>query len=346
MINTQQAPDLAIVARIKKLLNLSRDGGASESEVEQARAHAQRLMMEHNVSIATAEAADTSHTNVRRKNETTKGRAMYDWQRGLMWTLCRVNFCSCLNEYNWSGRNWRTVGFQIIGREENVVAVTTTFDYLRQAVERTAREYVGGDHHRLLSNEAMSFKEGASSRLQERINDQFREALRAQRAEAERARANGDGKALVVVMEDYAEVERCLNEDFRRGVAPGTTAHEKFVSSVQSKAFMKATEIMQAAGTKDRELLEQASIPVVKEMLAASGLTPEEQAATLDQAINMAAGNATTTTKQRRGGRRYRYTGGSQKDVNWSAHSDGGSAANRISLNKQVDTGSTAKLIG
>jgi hypothetical protein len=140
----QIAVDPSLVAKIKKLLNLSRDTHASENEIELARAHAQRLMLEHNITMATAEATDASARSlINRAKTATKGRAMYDWQKNLMYQIANSNFCLIFVQYGLRGRRWMTVGYEIVGREENVTAVTTTFDYLASTIERLARDYGG-----------------------------------------------------------------------------------------------------------------------------------------------------------------------------------------------------------
>jgi len=73
--------NVAIVARIRKLMNLSKNDAASDNEREQSAAHAQRLMMDHNISLATVEASQDTSTIIRRMKQARKGYAQYDWQR-------------------------------------------------------------------------------------------------------------------------------------------------------------------------------------------------------------------------------------------------------------------------
>lgn len=341
-MQTQTAISPALVAKVKKLLNLSRDPNATENEIELAAAHAQRIMLEHNITIAQAEAADTSARSlVQRLKGEAKGKAMYEWQRSLMATVATTNFCMTFRKTAWSGNKTKQVGYEVIGREENVVAVTETFDYLTSTIERLAREFVGGDHLQLMSRKAMSFKEGAAARLQTRINRQHREAMAAQKAAAEEARASSSN-ALAVVMEDFAEAERCANEDFRRGLPAGTTARANYCANAQSKAWAAVYDAVMEAKITDKEIAEQIAKAAAEPILASFGLTDKEIESRLDGTVRSGVYSAMeelAPKKARKAGRAraYRYRSGRQdKPRDHGAYDAGGAAGDRVSLNKQV----------
>jgi hypothetical protein len=337
-MTAQTAPTPALVAKIKKLMNLSRDGAASENEMELARTHAQRLMMEHNITLATVEAADTSaRSTITRSKETTKGRAMYDWQMYLMYSIARTNFCMVMADHSWTGRRWRRTGFQVIGREENTVATLTTFDYLVTTLERMARDYVGGDHRQLMSTQAMSFKAGGSERLQSRIQKQHQEMMAAQRAEADKARASSSN-ALVPIMEDFAEAEECANEDFRLGVASGTTAARRYKDKVRQDAWSAAMKACRDLDTQDKVILAQAAHEAAQQALAGTGHEGMAQGLAKDAVIQI------TAKPERESSRRYRSYTASQPRRDYTAFREGQAAGDRISLARQVDAAAVKRI--
>lgn len=235
--------DRAVVDRIKKLLNLARDGGATEAEAERAQEFAERMMQEHNLHLAMVEASGEVGAEARGKGA-ADGRAMYRWQRELMAAIAETNYChlSTLQRAVRTGQRDRygvermrmtPSGYELIGREANLVATTTMFDYLCQTVNRLVLDYVGGDNRQRMTKHGVAFQEGCGDRLRDRIKQRHEDYLRQQRREAEeemarRAATGGaTGTALAVVMEDFAELERMYNEDVRRGVPLGTTRDER-----------------------------------------------------------------------------------------------------------------------
>lgn len=285
---TQVAPEIAIVARARKLLNMSKDGGASENEREMASARFQKLMMEHNISMATVEASSNTSTVSRRKKDKSTGYAAYEWQQGLMRYVAEVNFCVVTTDYSWKRRRYAS-GYTLVGREENVVSANILFDYLRTSVERLARAHVGGNHLLLMSVAAMSFKQGCASRLRDRLMQRHKAAIAEQRAKAEEARGSSS-HALVPFMEDFAEAERCFNEDFRLGLEPGTTAKRQKTYNLKSKAFDVAVDAIRDAklnDVDDRAIIKQAVDSPISDVFANCGFAPEEVAELMAGAMDL-----------------------------------------------------------
>lgn len=236
------------ILRITKLLALARDGGATQAEAELAMAKAQELMADNNLSMATLEAS-TGLGQEARTRESTDKRAMYKWQRDLMATIAEVNFCHASIRQEWNGRTHKPAGYDLIGRESNVVATTRMFEYLLQTIARLVMAEVGGDRTQHLSRSAMSFREGCAERLCARLQERHSKWMREQAAKARSARstAPAGSQALVVVMEDWAQQESDLNDDLRFGYAPGTTAANRAKSQAQWAAASEKRRQQRAA---------------------------------------------------------------------------------------------------
>jgi hypothetical protein len=222
--------DPKMIEKIKKLLNLARDGGATEHEAALAMDRAQSIMLAHGLSMATIEAG--GGTGESREKRREGGRAHKEWMRGIMAALAQTSFVTVINaewhvkkdDDDWAERK-RRFGYDLIGRESAVVQVRLMHEYLVRTVDRMARE------RGTPTDEA--FKAGMGERIEERLRQRHEEALERQAQEAREAKARqahpgaATGNALVVVLRDYAETEADLNEDYRLGLTPGTTSQQR-----------------------------------------------------------------------------------------------------------------------
>jgi hypothetical protein len=222
---TEQKLNMKIVERVRKLLALAEDGGATEAEAQLAAEKARELMAEHGLSTATVE-AHGGQGEARAKVE-LQGKADKWWQPPLMEAICETCFVFVERKYR-NDRAGRTLGagYRMIGRESGVATAQVLFDYLCATVERATRE------HTVKLEKPKWFQRAMSERLQERIKERHEQAMQQQAKQARQANAAARhpasaGTALVVVLEDYAQKERDLNEDARRGKQPGTTARER-----------------------------------------------------------------------------------------------------------------------
>src|SRR3990167_7971764 len=92
-----------VIARIQKLLARSGlDGdkrGASENEAEIAASEVQRLMLKHNLDMATVQAASGVNAPAERVKEALSGKTRQKWQRDL------ANFCYYLLKEDYARDN-------------------------------------------------------------------------------------------------------------------------------------------------------------------------------------------------------------------------------------------------
>lgn len=222
-----------IIYRLQKLLALAAEGsGATEAEAQSAMEKAQAIMAEHNLTMATIAATGEKGSEQRAK-EGLDGQAMYDYQRKLMRIIADVNYVYVSILYSYKRRGQRAIGYTLIGTESNVATVKIMFEYLMQTINRLVLAEVNGDYRQRCSRYALSWCLGCAERLGERIQKRHNDFISEQKKKAEEARkasqhpASPSHGALIVVMEDYQQKERDLNNDFRNGWAPGTTEKDR-----------------------------------------------------------------------------------------------------------------------
>lgn len=224
-----------IITLINKLLALSKDGGATEAEAALAAEKAQELMTEHNLSMATVEAAggDSGEGGVRVKDGLNH-RQVYNWQKQLMAHVAELNFCHCMLRYEQRNGYYNPTkvfnGYQLIGRAANVASTRVMFEYLLQTINRVAKGHL--DPKEFFTRFGHSFKEGMADRIVERLQERRRHEVEEQEKKAREANVRAQhpssaGNALVVVLKDFVQDETDLNNDMVKGWEPGTTSRNR-----------------------------------------------------------------------------------------------------------------------
>jgi hypothetical protein len=261
----------AIVTKIHKLLAFTVERGASEHEAATATGHVQRLLAENNLSMATVEAAggDAGSAGKREKGNVNR-RQVYRWQRELMAAIAKLNYCHLTLNWKCTRSSSKAFdGYELIGRAANVATARGTFDYLTATIERLARDDVK-DASQYFTRYAHSFKEGCSDRLVERLRAKAEELAAEAVAKRDAAARNGagNGRALIT-LDDVAQMEADLNNDFLRGWAPGTTAAARAKSEadqVQRKAERAAKKAQAIADGVPANVAEWMSYGYSREM--------------------------------------------------------------------------------
>lgn len=335
-----------IIERIQKLLALANDGGATEAEAELAMAKALEMMLAHNLSIATIEASGGAKEG--RAKERNSQNLMYPWKRSLLESIAKVNFChvSLLAKRTRSGQSIGA-GYELIGRESNIVATKNMFSYLLDTIERLIVAEVGTSPQERFTRWSHSFRLGCSDRLQSRLLLRHEEQLIAQMKAAKEAEARGrhpasaTGNALVVVMRDFAQAEEDLNDDLRMGWNPGTTANNRERNNRQAQALQEAftkryNEIVEIEPDIDRELARYLAKGWSRER-AMQVLTPKHE--------TPSARRRREEAEARANDRYWRAQDNRANKIDSSGYRKGQSSAEKVGLDGQV-THSPSKRIG
>lgn len=328
-----------VFSLLKKLLNVKEARGSSEAEATKAAETIQKILQDHNLSLAELEAqmgtADQA-TDAKREDNRTGIRAMYKYQRALMEAIASSNFCMHRirevtvprRNKNDHGPDRRSHQHQLVGRTINVQASIMLYDYLAEAMKRAAKNA----GFAVDTREGHFFMEGAASRLSIRLEERRRERERESAAAKAAAATAGNGTGKELVLADVYGSETDLNNDFLNGFPAGTTATRR-----------REQEAVYAARNAERNRLVAEGVDVTVAWYRAYGYSEEA-------ALKVAAENATYVNRsRRRGGRGYsqRWTQSNQREyqkVNSTAYRAGTEAGGKISLDSQVGAASNKKL--
>jgi len=258
--------DRKTLDKIRKLMNLAKDGAATEGEASVAMEKARLIMANNNLSMAQLEASGKAGGEGSNRLKTgVKGKALYKYQQSLMRTIADTNFCAVLVDSVYRNRRHMDVGYTIVGREANVVGVINMFGYLNASLERIVTPHLESNSQRL-SRWAVSFKEGAAQRLAERLRERHQEALAEQSAKARAQRDaqasssdNSVSGALVVVMEDFAQAEADANLEHRMGWEPGEAATRRAQGEARAAEYKRQEEERRANLTEEEREAEDAA---------------------------------------------------------------------------------------
>lgn len=224
-----------LIERVKKLLAVANNEGATEAEAEAAMGRVQHLLAQHNLTLAQIE-NDAKAGPAQRDRVELKGKAAYQYQRDLMAAVADANFClhwidydskQVTNAYGDVIRYAKIHKHMIVGRQVNVIAAQNMFDYLNATLERLVP--VSSNRERL-SKFAVSWKEGATARLRSRLHTRKWEMIREDRRKRDEAQARqpaGDGTAVAIRLENVYERESDANWEFRWGFPPGYLAQRR-----------------------------------------------------------------------------------------------------------------------
>ncbi len=220
---TKEAPD-TVLEKIKKLLNLAAKN-PNEAEASAALAKAQGYMEQWNLTEGDVERAEGD--SGKRQEEMVEG-GFYRYQQELWEAIAELNFCMY-----WSQQFLRERGpdgcrrdkqgriarvgrrHRLLGSKLNVATTIAMAGYLEKAIERITKEEFPG---RKLDNYVMSFRQGVSYRLCEKLEDRRRDNLQkeAQAAEEATNRA-GVSTSTALTISSVKEREEQANFDHEYG---------------------------------------------------------------------------------------------------------------------------------
>lgn len=239
-------PAPSIIERLKKLIAMADRGTEHEAAIASERM--QVLLQEFNLTRADIEArgddqVENAATAKRERTEHDRS-AMYQYQRDLMQTVAENNFCMYFlrtsNKPDPRGKRramWdadkqdyvaakRVKSHLLIGRSENVQASILMYDYLIDTM------------HRLLPFQGRERLETAAKLWLAGCAETLCERLVKQRTGKE-VQQEMDGTPGLVRLADLYGSEADLNNDFRHGQEPGTTAKKRRESEAEEAAIQQ-----------------------------------------------------------------------------------------------------------
>lgn len=154
-----------VLDRVKKMLALGNNEGATEAERETALRMAYNLLAKHNLSIADMPADQCNE--VREQQEVVLNAA--PWSRSLAHSVAKLFFCNYYFAH--TGRSGR-YSHNFIGKQSNVLTARYMAEYLVKAVQREAAKRYGS----ATNPHGRSFCVGATNSIRTRVNEMINQA--------------------------------------------------------------------------------------------------------------------------------------------------------------------------
>ena len=163
----------SILKRIQKLLKLSVENGASENEAMQAADKAQKLLQEHNLSIA--DIKDEDQVEPMDSEDVEVDRDL--WKGYIRNSTAKLYFCKTYTTMKLDKHYKKVKVITFVGRKSNRMVATEMCKYFINTVERLAAEEFKAVAGNRASINKMShaFKQGCASKLSRRLNDRYNE---------------------------------------------------------------------------------------------------------------------------------------------------------------------------
>jgi hypothetical protein len=163
----------SVLNRIQKLLKMSTENGASENEAMLAADKAQKLLQEHNLSIA--DIKDDSQAEPMESEDVEVDRDL--WKGYIRNATAKLYFCSTYSTMKLDTHYKRVKVITFVGRKSNRMVATEMCKYFINTVNRLAdeefREVPGS--RASINKMAHAFKQGAASKLSSRLRKRYEE---------------------------------------------------------------------------------------------------------------------------------------------------------------------------
>ena len=180
-----------ILDKVKKLLALANDSGASEGERDNALRMAHGLLAKHNLDMTDLQ----QHLQIEDREEYMNETFGMVWCRQVSNSIAKLFFC----KYYFGGKvNGTKMRHHFVGKTSNAGTAALMAEYVISSILKECR----GRWKHNLAPESRSFAKGAAARINERVNEMIKEA-----------KPEGSGSTSLVVVELY-KTEADANEAF------------------------------------------------------------------------------------------------------------------------------------
>jgi hypothetical protein len=163
----------SVLNRIQKLLKMSTENGASENEAMLAADKAQKLLQEHNLSIA--DIKDDSQAEPMDSEDVEVDRDL--WKGYIRNATAKLYFCTTYTTMKLDTHYKKVKVITFVGRKSNRMVATEMCKYFINTVNRLAdeefREVPGS--RASINKMAHAFKQGAASKLSSRLRKRYEE---------------------------------------------------------------------------------------------------------------------------------------------------------------------------
>tara|TARA_R110000744_G_scaffold37459_1_gene85818 strand:- start:418 stop:1161 length:744 start_codon:yes stop_codon:yes gene_type:complete len=165
----------SVLKRIQKLLQMSQENGASENEAMTAADKAQKLLQEHNLSIA--DIKDDSQAEPVDSEDVEVDRDI--WKGYIRNATAKLYFCQTYQSNKLDKYYKKVKVTTFVGRKSNRMVATEMCKYFINTVDRlTVEEFRKVPGSRIDINKmSHAFKQGAATRLARRLREKYEEIV-------------------------------------------------------------------------------------------------------------------------------------------------------------------------
>jgi hypothetical protein len=159
---SEQAPQAKILARVRKMMRLAQDAGATEGERETAMRHVHATLAKYNLSLGQVEASDEAANEARERLR--KAFLGKPWAIQIAAAIARMYFCRYY--YSTMGGNagpTQKAMHTFVGRHSNVITAQEMAEFVVGCVNREAQRFqrkIGGRY-----GEYRAFAQGAAEKI-------------------------------------------------------------------------------------------------------------------------------------------------------------------------------------
>lgn len=198
---TNSAEQDKVLNRIRKMMKLANDAGATEGERDNAMRMIHATLAKHNLEMSDVEASDPAQQEKRERM-----RSLFlgkPWACQIANAIAHLYFCRYFREHiGGNAGPTQKCGHHFVGRHSNVVTAQEMAQWVVESVNREAQRF-----QRMMRTgygEYRAFAQGAADRIMERCHQI--------RAESEKQQANNNCTGLIVA--NLYRTELIANEQF------------------------------------------------------------------------------------------------------------------------------------
>lgn len=125
-----------ILDKIQKLLNMTVANGASLNEAANAAKIAQKLLLEHQLTVADLSNDKASKEKIHDDSFLFEGQRVIHWKASLAVAVCKVNGCKVYTKHVTHTR----LRYAVIGRDSDIEICKYFYDYLSNEIERLCKQ--------------------------------------------------------------------------------------------------------------------------------------------------------------------------------------------------------------
>ena len=148
IIDIQSLENDKIINRIKKLINLAENEGATEGERDNALRMAHATLAKYNLAMSDIEGSEPEENRIVLKFNAYNSKAF----KTVCNSAAKLYFCKCFTSKMREGevKNWRKrCHYYFIGRESNTITAKLMAEYLIKSIEREQRKLGAGESFNL-----------------------------------------------------------------------------------------------------------------------------------------------------------------------------------------------------